>query len=119
MFNCIKGEIVLKKRVLSGLLAIALIFGSAAALPEGVFETSSTIRASADSYVFGDFFYELSENGKFVMITKYLEKTSKTCTSLLRSLPMLLSGTIPNWRKLFSRNLCVVSPTLRSRVVRP
>ena len=75
-----KGEIVLKKRVLSGLLAIALIFGSAAALPEGVFETSSTIRASADSYVYGDFFYELSENGKFVMITKYIDKTSTTCT---------------------------------------
>lgn len=80
MFNFIKGEIVLKKRVLSGLLAIALIFGSAAALPEGVFETSSTIRASADSYVYGNFVYELSENGKFVMITQYLDKTSKTCT---------------------------------------
>ena len=81
MFNFIKGEIVLKKRVLSGLLAIALIFGSAAALPEGVFETSSTIRASADSYVSGDLLYEyeLSENGKFVMITKYLDKTSTTC----------------------------------------
>ena len=79
MLKNLKGEIVLKKRVLSGLLAIALIFGSAAALPEGVFETSSTIRASADSYVYGDFLYDLSENGKYVMITKYLDKTSTTC----------------------------------------
>ena len=39
----------MKKKVLSGLLAIAMLFGSAAALPEGVFETSSTIRASAVS----------------------------------------------------------------------
>ena len=68
----------MKKKVLSGLLAIALIFGSAAALPEGVFETSSTITASASSEV--DFSYELSENGKYVMITKYSNKTSKTCT---------------------------------------
>ena len=43
------GEDVMKKKVLSGLLALALIFGSAAALPEGVFETSSTIMASAVS----------------------------------------------------------------------
>ena len=39
----------MKKRILAGLLAFALIFGSAAALPEGVFETSSTITASAES----------------------------------------------------------------------
>ena len=70
----------MKKKVLSGLLAIALVFGSASALPEGVFETSSTIRASADSYVYGDFDYELSKNGKYVMITKYIDKTSTTCT---------------------------------------
>lgn len=38
---------MLKKKVLSGLLAIALVFGSAAALPEGVFETSAGITASA------------------------------------------------------------------------
>ena len=77
----------MKKKVLSGLLAIALVFGSAAALPEGVFETSSTIRASADSYISGDFSYELSKNGKFVMITKYLDKTSKT-----RTIPNTIDG---------------------------
>ncbi len=37
----------MKKKLLSGLLAFALLFSSAAALPEGVFETSSTITASA------------------------------------------------------------------------
>ena len=39
----------MKKKVLSGLLALALVFGSAAALPEGVFEISSNITASAVS----------------------------------------------------------------------
>ena len=39
----------MKKKLLSGLLAFALLFGSAAALPEGVFETSSTITASAET----------------------------------------------------------------------
>ena len=38
----------MKKRILSGLLAFCLVFGSAAALPEGVFETSTTITASAE-----------------------------------------------------------------------
>ena len=39
----------MKKKILSGVLAFALLFGSSAALPEGVFETSSVITASADS----------------------------------------------------------------------
>ena len=39
----------MKKKILSAVLALCLAFGSAAALPEGVFETSSTITASADS----------------------------------------------------------------------
>ncbi len=39
----------MKKKILSGVLALCMIFGSAAALPEGVFETSSTITASAAS----------------------------------------------------------------------
>ncbi len=43
------GEITMKKRLLSGVLAVAMLFGSAAALPEGVFETSSTITASAET----------------------------------------------------------------------
>ncbi len=44
-----KGEDVMKKKVLSGLLAIAMVFGSAAALPQGVFDTVPTITASAVS----------------------------------------------------------------------
>ena len=40
---------MLKKKVLSGLLALALVFGSAAALPHGVFDTAPTITASAVS----------------------------------------------------------------------
>ena len=39
----------MKKKVLSGLLALALVFGSAAALPQGVFDTVPTITASAVS----------------------------------------------------------------------
>lgn len=39
----------MKKKVLSGLLALALVFGSTAALPEGVFDTVPTITASAVS----------------------------------------------------------------------
>ena len=39
----------MKKKVLSGLLALALVFSSAAALPQGVFDTVPTITASAVS----------------------------------------------------------------------
>ena len=38
----------MKKRLLSGLLAFAMLFGSAAALPEGVFRESASITASAE-----------------------------------------------------------------------
>lgn len=40
---------MLKKKVLSGLLAIALVFGSASMLPEGAFDTSAGITASAET----------------------------------------------------------------------
>ncbi|MBQ9870233.1 MAG: hypothetical protein IJM32_11305 [Ruminococcus sp.] len=39
----------MKKRILSGLLAIALVFGSAAVLPKDVFTDSTSITASAES----------------------------------------------------------------------
>ena len=39
----------MKKKILSGLLALALIFGSAAALPKDVFTDSTSITASAES----------------------------------------------------------------------
>ena len=41
------------KKVLSAVMAIVLLFGSAATLPEGVFETSSTITASAEGETSG------------------------------------------------------------------
>ena len=58
----------MKKKILSGVLALCMILGSAAALPEGVFETSSTITASAEATSKG-FTYEI-ENGKAI-ITEY------------------------------------------------
>ena len=39
----------MKKKVLSGLLALCLVFGSASALPQGAFDTAPTITASAVS----------------------------------------------------------------------
>lgn len=59
---------MLKKKVLSGLLAIAMLFGSAAALPEGVFDTSASITASAETS--GDYSYQELDDGT-VEITKY------------------------------------------------
>ena len=58
----------MKKRILSGLLALALIFGSAAVLPEGVFDDGAGIVASAD--VSGDYEYMILDNGT-AEITKY------------------------------------------------
>ena len=37
-----------KKRILSAALALCMIFGSAAALPQGVFSESADITASAE-----------------------------------------------------------------------
>ena len=67
----------MKKKVLSGLLAIAMLFGSAAALPEDVFETSSTITASALTEE--DFEYELSEDGTYAILTKYNNTSGAYC----------------------------------------
>ena len=39
----------MKKRLLSAVLALCMVFGSAAALPEGVFSESTSITASAVS----------------------------------------------------------------------
>ena len=58
----------MKKKVLSGLLAIAMVFGSAAALPEGVFDTSAGITASAETS--DDYSYKELGDGT-VEITKY------------------------------------------------
>ncbi|MCR5478263.1 MAG: leucine-rich repeat protein, partial [Ruminococcus sp.] len=59
---------MLKKKVLSGLLAIAMVFGSAAALPESVFDTSASITASAETS--GDYSYQELDD-ETVEITKY------------------------------------------------
>ena len=40
---------MVKKKILSGLLAVALAFGTAAALPKGVFDTSLTVTAETSS----------------------------------------------------------------------
>ena len=61
----IVGGILMKmKRVLSMALALSLIFGSAAALPEGTFTKSTSITASAegDTIVSGDYKYKLLTN---------------------------------------------------------
>ncbi|MBQ1904458.1 MAG: leucine-rich repeat protein, partial [Ruminococcus sp.] len=60
------------KRVLSMALALSLIFGSAAALPEGTFTKSTSITASAegDTIVSGDYKYKLLTNGT-AEITEY------------------------------------------------
>ena len=57
-----------KKRFLSLTLAAFMLFGSAAALPEGVFDDGAGIVASAD--VSGDYEYKILDNGT-AEITKY------------------------------------------------
>ena len=69
----IVGGILMKmKKVLSMALALSLIFGSAAALPEGTFTKSTSITASAegDTIVSGDYKYKLLTNGT-AEITEY------------------------------------------------
>ena len=51
----------MKKRLLSAVLAVCMLFGSAAALPEGVFSESTGITASAE--VSGDFEYTKLDDG--------------------------------------------------------
>ena len=43
------GENVMKKKILSGLLSLALVFGSVAALPKNMFTDSTSITASAEA----------------------------------------------------------------------
>ena len=58
----------MKKRILSAALALCMIFGSAAALPQGVFSESAGITASAEEE--GDYVYAVKDDNT-VMITKY------------------------------------------------
>ena len=62
----------MKKKVLSAVLALTLVFGSAAALPKGVVTDTTGITASAATL--GDYEYELLENGT-VKITQYKKST--------------------------------------------
>ena len=67
----------MKKKILSAVLAFCMVFGSAAALPEGTFtDTGTGITASAwdDTYKSGNYEYEI-EDGK-ATITKYNGKES-------------------------------------------
>ena len=64
----------MKKKLLAAALALCMVFGSAAALPEGVFEASSTITASAEA-TSGNYTYEISD-GKAI-ITSYNGKEKK------------------------------------------
>lgn len=68
----------MKKRLLSAVVAACLMFGSAAALPQGTFTDSVSITASADTQ--GDFTYVMSANGKYALVTKYNNTTNTTCT---------------------------------------
>ncbi|MBO5575778.1 MAG: leucine-rich repeat protein [Ruminococcus sp.] len=65
----------MKKKVLSALLALALVFSSAAALPKSVFTQGTSITASAESETqkSGDYEYRVLDNGT-AEITKYSGK---------------------------------------------
>ena len=57
------------KRIVSFIAAAALVFGSAAALPEGGLSLDTVMTAVAQTY--GDYEYEVLDNGG-IMITKYI-----------------------------------------------
>lgn len=77
----------MKKKVLSAVLALTLVFGSAASLPSGVLTDSTSITASAvgESGVSQSFEYLVLDNGT-VQITGY--KGSSTTVSI----PSTLDG---------------------------
>ena len=63
----------MKKKLLAAALALCMVFGSAAALPEGVFEASSTITASAEA-TSGNYTYEISDGKAIIMSYNGKEK---------------------------------------------
>ena len=73
----------MKKRILSAALAVCMLFGSAAALPEGFFDGGSVITASADSA--NGYTYTV-KNGSAV-VTRYANRTEATV-----SIPSTLGG---------------------------
>ncbi len=64
-----------KKRLLSLAMAVAMIFGSAAMLPEGAFSNGTGITASA--LTDGDFEYIILDDGK-AEITNYKKSSIST-----------------------------------------
>lgn len=82
----IKEEFIMKK-IVSGILALTLVFGSAAALPQGAFFGESAITASADSYgSYYGFGYTSYDDGS-VMLTSYTEDADKIVT-----IPSVVNG---------------------------
>jgi hypothetical protein len=56
-----KGSLFMKKKILSAICALTLVFGSAAALPQGFARLDSAITASAET--FGDYNYTVLDDG--------------------------------------------------------
>ena len=97
----------MKKKVLSAVCALVLVFGSAAALPEGFDRTDLAITASAETY--GDYEYTVLDDGT-VEISKYTgsdeevnipsaidgKKVTSIGESAFESCSSLESVTIPN-----------------------
>ena len=73
-----KGEDVMKKKVLAGLLALSLVLGTAAALPQNAFVDGTSITASAVTTE--TFTYQLSSDGKFALVTGFNKPSETTCT---------------------------------------
>ena len=59
-----------KKRLLSLVIAVAMIFGSASVLPSNMFIKQAEISASAETFISGDYEYEVLED-KSVKISSY------------------------------------------------
>ena len=76
----------MKKRLLSALLAVCLMFGSAAALPEGCFDYDSQITASADTS--GDYTYTVLSDDS----AKITRCSGTTRTSASVTIPSDLGG---------------------------
>lgn len=73
----------MKKRLLSAALAVCMLFGSAAALPQGYFGDSTGISASADTY--GSYTYTVLNDGT-VQVTNYSGKEDSL------TIPISLNG---------------------------
>jgi len=78
-------RIKMKKKILSGLLALALVFGSAAALPKDVFTDSTSITASAESNLIksGNYNYKVLTDGTIEIINYVGTDTTLTIPSTL------------------------------------